>query len=131
MIRATTRLLSGALALAFLVGCGNKESEMSDTAADELQLRVAEIRELANARRSDQVATKVAELHAAVADLQGRGDLSDRRALEVLAAADDVSAQLGLITTTTASTTTQPPPPPPQEDRGSNKDGDKHEDDDD
>lgn len=121
MTRAVTRLvLCGAVALAGLTGCGD-EPRASDTAAEELQLRVAEIRELANARQPDQVTAKLSELRLVVDDLRRRDELTEEGAREVLAAAAAVDAQLGLITTTTTTTTTQPPP---SEDDGDGDEGD-------
>lgn len=111
-------LLVGALALVLVAGCGNGKGDFSDTAANELRPRVAEIRDLATARQPDQANAKLVELRAIVEDLQARGELSEKAAREVLAAADAVNTQLGLITTTT---TTEPPPP----------DEDEHEDEDD
>lgn len=108
------RLWCGALVLASLAGCADEPSALSGTAAEELQPRVAEIRALAGARQPDQVTAKLDELRLVVEDLQRRDELSEQGAQEVLAAADAVGAQLGLITTTTTQPpTTQPPPPPP------------------
>lgn len=112
-------LLIGALALVILAGCRNGKGDVSDTAGDELRPRVAEIRDLATARQADQANRKLVDLRALVEDLQGRGELSEKAAGEVLAAADAVSTQLGLITTTT--TTEQP----------RHRDADEHEDGDD
>lgn len=118
------RLLFGALAVVFVAGCGNGRGDVSDTAGGELRPRVAEIRDLATARQPEQASAKLVELRAMVEDLQGRGELSDPAAREVLAAADAVSAQLGLITTTTTS---EPPQPPEQE--GEEDEGEEEEDD--
>lgn len=128
------RLGCGALVLASLVGCADEPRAVSDTAAEELQPRVAEIRALAGARQPEQVTAELAELRLVVEDLQRRDELSEQGAQEVLAAADAVAAQLGLITTTTTQPpTTQPapppppPPPPPAGGGGNDDEGDRDE----
>lgn len=117
-MRKRTALL--ALTLVTIVGCGKGSDDVSETARNELQPRVAEIRHLADARQADRVQAKLDELRGLVEDLRARGELSDEGIGAVLAAAGDVTAQLQLITTTS-----QPPPPRDHED----EDDEEHEDD--
>jgi hypothetical protein len=68
------------------------------------------------------VQLELEELRVVVEELRARGELSDGRAIEVLAATEAVAGQLPLITTTTA-----PPPPADDEDEDDEdgEDGDK------
>lgn len=116
----------GVIVLAALGGCAGDDPDVSDTAAEALQPRVAEIRELAVQRRADQVTTKLAELRLVIEDLRQRGELSEQGAEDVLAAADAVQGQLALITTTT-----QPPPPERADEDDDDRDHEEEEDDDD
>lgn len=107
-----------------MAGCGGDNPDISDAAAADLQPRAAEIRNLAGQRHADQVAAKLAEMRSLVDDLVQRGELSDRAAREILAAAGEVQGQLVLITTTTTA-----PLPRPSED-GHHEDEDDDEDED-
>lgn len=120
------RLLALVVVAGVLVaGCGDENSDVSDSAAAELQPRVAEIRQLAGQRQADQVAAKLAQLRSRVTDLVQRGELSERAGQEIVASLDGVQGQLALITTTTTTTTTPPPPRDSDEER---KDKDEDED---
>lgn len=122
-------LFISVMALATFAGCAGDEPDLTDAAAEALQPRVAEIRQLAAQRQADQASAKLAELRLAIEDLRRRGELSDRGAQEVLDAADAVQSQLALITTTT----TRPLPEPPDEDddRDHEDEEDRDEDDED
>lgn len=124
-----TRLLAVVVfAGVVLGGCGGDSTDVSKSAAAELQPRVAEIRQLAGQRQADQVAAKLAELRLRVSDLVQRGELSERAGQEIIASAEGVQAQLTLITTTT--TTVPPPPPRKERDREEDEDREDEEDDD-
>lgn len=88
-----------------LGACTSDDADVSDAARSELQPRVVEIRELADARQAEHVQTKLTELRVVVDDLQQRGELTRQGAEDVRAAAASIESQLQLITTTT----TQPP----------------------
>ena len=122
-------------ALLLLVpACGG--SQVSEAAATRLQPQVQALREAAATGSQEAANRELAELRALVAELSATDELSQRGARRVLAAADRVEANLGLLadadatTTTTATTvpptttTTTPAPPEDEEEKG---DDDKEE----
>lgn len=84
-----------------LVACG---PGAAGEAYEDLQRRVAEIRESAEARDETTTAQRIAELRAQVAQLSREGVIGQPDAERILTAASGVEANLGLIA---------PPPPPP------------------
>ena len=120
--------------VALLAACGDGGGdEMSDGAARDLQARVAAIEAAAVAGDPDSAHADLESLRGEVADLLAAAEISESRAVEILAAAAAVEAALGRVTTTTTSTTTTttttppPPPPPPDPDRDDDE-GDEEED---
>lgn len=114
-----------ALVVAVALGaCGSGKADVSDVARNELAPRVAEIRELADAKQADHVRAKLAELRLMIDDLLQRGELTGQGADDIRAAAANIESQLNLITTTTQ-------PPPPQDEGDDEHDEEDEEDEDD
>lgn len=107
-----------------LAACGSDKADVSDVARNELQPRVAEIRELADAKQADQVQAKLTELRLVIGDLLQRGELTGQGADDLRAAATNIESQLDLITTTT-----QPPPPRDEGDDEEDEENEHEEDD--
>jgi hypothetical protein len=135
--RTSWRVLCSAVVVVVSVAaCGRGEDAMTDATSGRLQARVAEIRDLASARRPDAVASRLDALRSLVHQLARDGEITDGEARRILASADAVTAQLGRITTTTTTTTSPPTTSPPtrpekghEKDRGHDKDGKGEEDD--
>lgn len=132
-MRARTAIAAGVLALASaavlpLACSGDDDAAISETAAIELQPRVAEIRQLATAGQPEAALAKVAELDAVLDDLVERDELSAGAAAAVLDQAHAVADELQHVTTTTTATTAPPPtePPPPAGDDEERDEGGGH-----
>lgn len=118
-----------------LAACGDNDS-LSSEAAQQLDMRVDEIRAAAEGDDRSLLEARLAELRRTVGELQSRGEVTEARAREILAAAAEVEAlSFAVPTTSTTTTTTTAPPPPPDddkdddEDRGKGKDEKKDRDD--
>ena len=96
-------LVALALGAVLLAGCGG--TDMTRSAATDLQSRVAAVS--AAVVDGDQTGAQTAlnNLHLVVTNLVARGEISEDKAESILAAAEDVQNQLALMPTTT---TTQP-----------------------
>jgi hypothetical protein len=110
----TTRLeraiVGAAAGVAVLVAaCGTDSPALSEETSRSLQYQVEAVRQSAQSFDPAGVQQRLAELRAAVAQLNEAGDIDDARAAEILAAAADVEAEIDVVPTTT----TAPPPPPP------------------
>jgi hypothetical protein len=105
------RAMVGAVAglVVLLAACGSESPELSDEASRSLQYQVEAVRQSAQSFDPAGVEQRLAELRAAVAQLNEEGEIDDARAAEILAAAADVEAEIDVVPTTT----TAPPPPPP------------------
>jgi len=98
------RLLAAlALGAVLLAGCGGPD--MTNSASADLQSRVAAVRAAVVDGDSSGAQTALNNLHLVVMNLVGRGELSEGKASDILAAAENVQDQLDLMPTTT---TTQP-----------------------
>ena len=132
---ARRRRWLAAVALPLLAaGCGQSADDSS--VAQDLQASVAEIRAFAVAREPAYVEAMLDDLRADVDALLQRGAIDRGRAAAIVAAADEVGAQLALITpttTTTAPPTTAAPPPhdEPAEGKGNGNGRGKPEEEDD
>lgn len=86
---------------------------MTDDAVSKLDAQVTAVRYAVQARDPDAAAGALDTLRASVEQLRRSGDLTGKRASQILAAAGSVQSQLVSITTTTTTTTTTLPPAPP------------------
>ncbi len=122
-----TRFAAIALVVALAVaGCGGGSNALSDDGANELSVTVADLRAAAAVRDEARARADLVTIRSTVARLQQQGDISDERAADVLASADEVERSLVLITTTTTA-----PPPIYEDDDDEGKGKGKHKDDDD
>jgi hypothetical protein len=85
-----------------LAGCGSGSEVLSKDGSAALSASVADLRTAAAVRDADRARADLVAIRTTVADLQRRGEISEKRATDVLASADAVEASLALITTTTA-----------------------------
>ena len=106
-----------------VAGCGGGSEALSADGADELSVTVADLRAAAAVRDEGRARADLATIRSTVARLEQQGDISDERAAEVLASADEVERSLVLITTTTTTA------PPDDDDHGKGRK--KHDKDDD
>ena len=102
-------MLAAALTTVALSGCGSSSPGINDDASKQLELRVAAVRNAAEARDRAGAETALADLRRSVEALRSREELSSDRATEILDAAATVEARLQSIPTTTTTTTTLPP----------------------
>lgn len=118
---ARRSLVAIAVGVMLLAGCGGPD--MTGTASSDLQSRVAAV--TAAVVGGDPVAAQTAlnNLQLAVTNLVDRGDLSEDKASDILAAAEGVQSQLSLMPTTT---TTQPCDKKCGEEHGKGKGPGKH-----
>lgn len=103
MTRSIVRGVAAGLLVLAIAGCGSSDEPSNAAAAEELQVRVAEIRSLATARQPAEVAAKLDQLLARVDELRADDELSEPAAADIRAAAEAVAGQLTLITTTTTA----------------------------
>lgn len=105
------------VALLVLVPACGGDSQVSEAAATRLQPKVQALREAAATGSQDAAQRELADLRALVEELSATDELSDGGARRILAAAEQVEANLALLAATTTTvpptTTTTPPPPPP------------------
>jgi hypothetical protein len=122
-VRVHTRRAAVALALVLaLGGCGTSDDGISAAARSRLAPLVRQIRRAAESRDRAGAQHALAALQGAVAASEQDGEISSAKAAQILAAAERVQHQLGLLpapTTTTTTTTTIP------KKKGHGK-GDKH-----
>jgi hypothetical protein len=113
------------VAAALLSACGGGDPpSMSGDAAKRLDAQVAAVRYAVQARDADAAARALETLRTSVEQLRRSGDLTDKRASQIVAAAGSVETQLvSITTTTTTTTTTLPPAPPPKPGKGDDKKG--------
>jgi hypothetical protein len=144
------RIAAVALLVGSLLGlgaCGGSGSGISSSAAAQLQLRVAAIRDAASQGDTSAAESQLADLRVDVVEFRAGNKLDDAAATRILDAADAVGTQLALLepsttttlatttTTTETTTTTTPPsstmpkPPPPDGPKGHDKGPGKHGDD--
>jgi hypothetical protein len=90
--------------------CASAHPAISTGGASRLGAQVAQVRATAASGDMIGAAQQVATIRRTVADLLSSGQLSPSRAASILSAADEVDAQLKVLTTTTTSTTTTSPP---------------------
>ena len=104
----------GFLLLLVLVGCGQEDAGIGQTASAALNPQVQEVRSAAASGDRVGAARELAELRQTVADLRQRGELSESAAAKVLAAAAEVEAQLeaGMTPATQVAPTTAGQPEP-------------------
>ena len=93
---AVSCLAAGALALA-VPACGDGDQDLSARAAAALQAQVGEVRAAVVAHDADDARVELAQLRAKVGQLRSGGEVGDERAQGILAAADAVESQLGLL----------------------------------
>jgi hypothetical protein len=105
-----TALLAAVLTAVALSGCGSSSPDISEDASNQLELRVAAVRNAASARDRAGAEAALADLRRSVETLRSRDEVSSDRATEILDAAATVEARLQSIPTTTTTTTTLPPP---------------------
>jgi hypothetical protein len=134
-VSARRAVATGLLAVMLLAACGG-QAEISARARRQLQARLDEVRTAVAAadRREAQLALR--DLERSVSQLLSANQLSEGRATEILAAAQDVAAQLSLLsspeptfssgpepTETTTPTPTEKPDKPdkPDKDEGKGK----------
>jgi predicted component of type VI protein secretion system len=103
-------VLLAAYATVALAGCGSSSPSISEDASQQLELRVAAVRNAASARDRAGAEAALADLRRSVETLRSRDEVSSDRATEILDAAATVEARLQSIPTTTTTTTTLPPP---------------------
>jgi hypothetical protein len=130
-VSARARVAALCIAAVVLAACGGGDlPSMSGDAAKTLDEQVTAVRYAVQARDADAATRALDTLRASVERLRRSGDLTDKRASQILAAAGAVGSQLVSITTTTTTTTTLPPAPPTKpvkghgkEDKGGNGQG--------
>lgn len=105
---ARRAVAAGLLALTLLGSCGDSQAEISARAQRQLQARLDEVRTAV--ALADRVGAQSAleDLERSVSQLLEAGQLSEDRGAEILAAAQDVAAQLSLL----SEPTTSPSPDP-------------------
>jgi hypothetical protein len=121
---ATAFALTVVVALALVLGaCGDSGNDLSQDASRKLVPLVGSVRQAAQSFDPDGAARALADLRRQVDRLRAKGEISEGRTNEILAAAARVEARLALAPTTTTTTTTTSPPvtQPTAEDRGNNR----------
>lgn len=108
---ATVMLVVALCAVAF-AACGSSSPGITDDASQQLELRVAAVRNAAAALDRTGAERALADLRRGVEELRGRDEISASRRSKVLEAAAAVEAQLQSIPTTTTTTTTTTTLPP-------------------
>jgi outer membrane biosynthesis protein TonB len=122
------------LAVTLMVACGD-QAEISARARRQLQARLEEVRTAVAAADRLDAQSALRDLERSVSQLLAADQLSDARATEILAAAQDVAAQLSLLsspeptfssspepTETTTPTPTEKPDKPDKPDKDEDKD---------
>jgi hypothetical protein len=132
---ARRAVATGLLAVMLLAACGG-QAEISARARRQLQARLDEVRMAVAAADPREAQSAVRDLERSVSQLLSANQLSEGRATEILAAAQDVAAQLSLLsspeptfssspepTETTTPTPTEKPDKPdkPDKDEGKGK----------
>ncbi|MEO8292913.1 MAG: hypothetical protein ABI635_07205 [Actinomycetota bacterium] len=102
--------VAGILGLAILVGCGSSGTDISARAQRQLQTRLDEV--TAAVALADRVSARsaLADLERSVTQLVDAGQLSENRAAEILAAAQEVADRLSLLPAPGPSVTPSPTP---------------------
>lgn len=130
--------------LVVVPACGEEGSDISETAAIQLDSQVQDLRRAAADGSREAAGQELAELRRLVEELSASGELGDDGAGRILAAAEEVEANLDLLvptstsppvttaptTTTTTTTTTlatsttteEPPPPKDEEEQDQDRD---------
>ena len=106
---ARRTVAAGLLAATLLVACGD-QAEIAARAQRQLQARVDDVRTAVAATDRAEAQSAIRALERSVSELLAADQLSDGRATEILAAAQDVAAQLSLLSTP-ESTFSQGPEP--------------------
>lgn len=131
-------LLAIAALLLLVPGCGGGGTDVTEAAAIQLEPEVADLRQAAANGSPEAAGQELADLRRLVDKLLSTDELSEGGARRILAAADEVEANLELLATTPPSTTTLRatttipattttasllPPPAADEDEESDDDG--------
>jgi hypothetical protein len=134
-VSARRAVATGLLAVMLLAACGG-QAEISARARRQLQARLDEVRTAVAAADRREAQSALRDLERSVSQLLSANQLSEGRATEILAAAQDVAAQLSLLsspeptfssgpepTETTTPTPTEKPDKPdkPDKDEGKGK----------
>jgi hypothetical protein len=134
-VSARRAVATGLLAVMLLAACGG-QAEISARARRQLQARLDEVRTAVAAADPREAQSALRDLERSVSQLLSANQLSEGRATEILAAAQDVAAQLSLLsspeptfssspepTETTTPTPTEKPDKPdkPDKDEGKGK----------
>ena len=96
-----------------LAACSSSSPALSDHAAASLRPIVASVRTAAADHDPGRARDSLVQLRRAVAELEGNGQISSRRAAAILDRAAKVDAELDLASTTTTSPPTTTPAPTP------------------
>src|SRR5262249_54920180 len=116
-------LCTAVVAAIGLGACGGDGPAVSGRAARQLDPEVAPLPRAVEARDAPAPGGALTTLRTSVDRFERSGDVSEQRAVEILAAARAVETQLVSITTTTTTTS----PPPTVGDRGRGQGGDNGE----
>jgi hypothetical protein len=134
-VSARRAVATGLLAVMLLAACGG-QAEISARARRQLQARLDEVRTAVAAADRREAQSALRDIERSVSQLLSANQLSEGRATEILAAAQDVAAQLSLLsspeptfssspepTETTTPTPTEKPDKPdkPDKDEGKGK----------
>lgn len=121
------RLAVASLAALVLAGCG--EPSIPRAASQDLQARVATIREALEGRRPSLARQQLTRLTRDVRGLLRRDVITEATGIEILEAAEAVRALVSLApqpSPTVTETTTAPPPPPDEDDDEGEGEGEGH-----
>jgi hypothetical protein len=97
-VSARRAVATGLLAVMLLAACGG-QAEISARARRQLQARLDEVRTAVAASDRREAQSALRDLERSVSQLLSANQLSEARATEILAAAQDVAAQLSLLPT--------------------------------
>jgi hypothetical protein len=113
-------LIAAAL-LALASACGSDSGPgISESASQELQLRVSALREASLSGDRTSVQSTLEAIRVATNDLRGNGGIDEQGATRIFSATSEIEKLIHLVPTTTTTTTTTPPPV--VEDQGSDED---------
>jgi hypothetical protein len=100
---------TGLLSVMLLAACGG-QAEISARARRQLQARLDEVRTAVAAADPREAQSALRDLERSVSQLLSANQLSEGRATEILAAAQDVAAQLSLLPTPAPTYSSSPEP---------------------
>jgi hypothetical protein len=115
------RIIALLCATIVAAGCTSSRPALTGAASSTLVPQAAAVRAAASIPDVALARNRLARLRITVGDLRGQGQISATRAAAILASADEVDAELGVLSTTVAPPTTPPAPPAPPGNGGHQK----------